>query len=155
MIKGRPKTLPILIAVIATLSGGVAVFVSLALLRKKGKGKTLENTHKSLEEITLEELQETRTRWETQKSDQKFLSELIHVLKKYMGQKLDWNPSQDSYNDLQEKAETKWSKKEASELNHFFCTLEQERFSGVTIERQKLLELFQSLYSFVEGKKTL
>ena len=82
-----------------------------------------------------------------------FLGELIHSLKQYSSQKLDWNPSQGGYNALQKKAEEKWSKKEARELSELLGRLEYQRFSGDSFEREKFVALYQSLYSFIEQRK--
>ncbi len=141
---------------IAIMGGSILLglgllFTVLFLFKKK---KPLQEIPALLfEDKALEQLRGIRTRWESNEIHQEFLSELIRLLQRYSSQKLDWNPSQDSYNALQKKAGEKWSKKEAQELSDLLQNLEYERFSGVTLEREKLVALYQAIYSFIEQKK--
>ncbi|MBI4358574.1 MAG: hypothetical protein HY584_04675 [Candidatus Omnitrophica bacterium] len=154
-IKPRPKIFSLYHVLSGSLLGGCFIVALLVMFYRKRRKKLPAHPSRSLEEIILEKFQTSCNRWKHQGVDSIFLGELEHSLKEYVAQKLDWNPFEGSYNDLQNRAEMKWSKREASHLVDLFRALEEERFSGANRENQKLLELFQSLYSFVEGKKTL
>ena len=135
---------------------GTAISFLIRVLRKTKKQGAIKAPTKPLEEAVLDELHKVRTTWETNTSQKELLGELTHVLQSYCHQKLDWNPShQGGYNDLQKKAEVKWSKKEARELTELFRLLEYERFSGAQTDREKLLACYQTLCSFVERRRVI
>lgn len=114
-----------------------------------------QNVDKSQEDLILEDLSAAQQRWETNSHHQEFLNELNHLIGQYAAQKLGWNPSQEDYNALQKKAESKWSKKEASAFIELFRTLEYERFSGTVVEPNRLTKLYRTIYSFIEHKKII
>ena len=151
----KPRTSWSKIAFIAaggTAAIGILIIFTFILRRKKDLVEQ-KIPVQSLEERALEELRQSRAKWERTAKHSEFLSELIRLIGGYAGQKLDWNPTQDGYNALQKKAEAKWAKKEARELGELFHNLEFQRFSGIQPEREQLVALYQTIYSFIEQRK--
>ncbi len=141
---------------IGIIGGGALVIISIPLLLVsflKKKKPLQEAPVLSPEDRSLEQLRESRAQWETNTKHQEFLSELTRFLQQYSSQKLDWNPSQDGYNALQKKAGEKWSKKDAQELTDLLQNIDSQRFSGASLQQEKLIELYQGIYSFIEKKK--
>ncbi len=137
----------------AGVFGALALPISIFLMIKKKKSSLQVSPPQSLEESTLERLRTSHLQWEIKAVHQEFLGELTHLLEQYSSQKLDWNPSQESYNALQKKAQEKWSKKDSEELGKLLYHIEYERFSGTRLEREKLATLYQTIYSFIERRK--
>ena len=142
-----------IIIFLTSVLGVLALPISILMVVKKKKSSLQTSPPQSLEESTLERLRTSHFQWETKAVHQEFLGELIRLLEQYFSQKLDWNPSQESYNALQKKAQAKWSKKDGEELGKLLQNIEYERFSGMQPEREKLAALYQAIYSFIERRK--
>lgn len=147
---------------IAVTSGGTLMMLAVTFLilrlRRSKRQEVLRTQAKSLEELTLNELDAIRTVLKsegTQGTRRDILSKLACILERYCSQKLDWNPTRDGYNALQKKVEGNYSKKEALELSELFCAVEHERFSGEEIQEPKLLSIHQAICSFIERKKVI
>lgn len=105
------------------------------------------------EDTALRELEAVQTGKENKGNVRDFLSRLSQIFYRYLDQKLGWNPTKGSYNDIRKSVEEKWSKKEASELKELIDQLEYLRFSEGKKDPDAAEKLCNAVSSFIERRK--
>lgn len=136
------------------------IFFSLMMFilgrRKKKIQEDQSETVTSLETNSLNELNSVKEKFAANVlTDKIFLDQTVQILEHYLKQKFDWNRHQEDYNALQKKTEKYWEKTEIRALIDLFEKVQFSRFSGAGMNREELMSLFTSIYSFIERKRVI
>jgi len=151
MIKARPAPWLFLLPAVSTVVA-LSCLGILMIRRSKTTPSPAVEDHESLEAKMLQELQKLQGAWKNTTAAH-VLTQLNRIAQAYLGQKLDWNRTQDGYNTLRKKAEHEWTRKEAEALLQFMESIEQKRFSGVALDERELIVLYETLVAFIERRK--
>lgn len=109
----------------------------------------------SIAEVQLDHLRQLYSEWKGSGNNQQFLDRLTRIIERYLAQELDWHFGRDSYNELQLKAQAKWSRKDSLSLGELVKKLEYQKYSGTILDSKELDTLYQNLCTFIERKRII
>jgi len=142
-------------AALSAILVGVGSVFGIASVRRRKLAQPQRSVPSTESAVILNELHDTYQKWNADQNHQQFFNALSVLSERFLSHELNWHPSGEDDTDLEAKILKKWTRKDYAIIKGMLRMLEEYRFSGVSLERKEIEDLYQTLKSFIERKRII